>query len=777
MASAWSPGEKRRAWRNWLPARSLGRSLVLSSLIFLLGSCTGESGERPLKKGEAVRITFIHTTDWHSRLVPYTYATTRIDRDLGIDEYNAPFGGVARMAYLIKKLRAENYRVLYLDSGDSFQGAPIFNLFQGEVEMKAYSLVSPDAYALGNHDFDSGARNLYDRLAASVRFPVLAANYIFLPQDDPRGIYLGDIVQPLAVINVHGLKVAVIGMGNLSTMTSVGEAGNSLGIQPLEEVQVLQSWIDYAQAVADLVVLNSHLGLDEDERIVRQTSGLDLVFGGHHHVVLNPPKVVTDNTVAATDKTGRKVPIIHSGVFLKFVGVLDAVVQDGEVVSTQYRVHPIDSRLPEDYQTLNMLEPYLREMNQQLDLRRVLAYAPKTIPRYGKITGDSALGDLVSKAMRARRGVETDFALTNSLGIRADFSPGPIAEELLFNVFPFENYVTKMMMSGKEIIEMLDFVAQRSASRGCQSQVQVDGIRFKMHCLLDEPTGSWVDEVYVGGRLEDGRYVGGERIVGPRQCYSDKTGISPISFDVAVNDYIAKGGSGFYMLKVNPNKVYTSVSIRTAVADQLRKLPACGTLCDGEATPEACRIVRKCVEDLTEYYAATCRTPWRTCQRKSDCPEGMSCVDEVCRICERGECESYIVPPLAELSTTGAAPSCPGEGEIPDPLRAGEQLGAGDVLYCYREDCWLEAEKRDPTRVPLYCRADVDPECVAQMRARATAECPVLPCVTVEEDGRIGQVTGTLKDLPAACIPEELTLELRQTAIDGDHCESEEVCW
>ncbi len=84
--------------------------------------------------------------------------------------------------------------------------------------------------------------------------------------------------------------------------------------------------------------------------------------------------------------------------------------------------------------------------------------------------------------MQLTEGVEAEFAVTNSLGIRADFERGPLTIEQMFNVFPFENSITVMYLSGTEVQEMLDFVARRSASRGCRTQAQVAGIAFDMVC-------------------------------------------------------------------------------------------------------------------------------------------------------------------------------------------------------------------------------------------------------------------------------------------------------
>ena len=92
------------------------------------------------------------------------------------------------------------------------------------------------------------------------------------------------------------------------------------------------------------------------------------------------------------------------------------------------------------------------------------------------------LGNLVAEAMLARSDVFAEFSLTNSGGIRTNLNAGPITVEQLFNVFPFDNTIATIALAGTEVKEMLDFVARRSASRGCSTQVQVSGIAFTIDC-------------------------------------------------------------------------------------------------------------------------------------------------------------------------------------------------------------------------------------------------------------------------------------------------------
>src|SRR5439155_22889892 len=99
-----------------------------------------------------------------------------------------------------------------------------------------------------------------------------------------------------------------------------------------------------------------------------------------------------------------------------------------------------------------------------------------------------------STAMWLRLGVQTDFALTNSLGIRDSSPPGPVAVDQIFNVFPFDNSITTMFLSGREVREMFDFVARRSSGRGCNSQAQIAGSRVVLTCGSCDRDGDHIDD-------------------------------------------------------------------------------------------------------------------------------------------------------------------------------------------------------------------------------------------------------------------------------------------
>ncbi|WP_163868408.1 bifunctional metallophosphatase/5'-nucleotidase [Myxococcus eversor] len=637
-------------------------------------------------EGQEVRLTLLHTSDIHSRLIPYDFAPLKTDQDLGLVPEAGPFGGATRVAAVLKRERARGERVMHLDSGDCFQGAPIFNINTGEAEFRFLSQARLDAAVVGNHEFDAGALNFTQQAKQNATFPLLAANYQWNDWRQNGSNETALETSPYTIRNIKGLRVGIIGMANISSLNSIVEGGNSLQATPLEQNEVVRAYVSLLRPVTDLIVIVSHLGLTEDQDVVqgyeayyeygrarsfirRQdnpwqvlewfgpegeeksvvrvmipgVSGVDVIMGGHLHVVLNPPQLLSD-------PSGRKVVLAHSGAFAKFVGRLELVVkmpdvlgtgEGGEVVSQDYRVFPIDGLWcddamrryrydsnifwedgqfiqnpavraaldacaeQEDRQTTHLLQPYIIGMDMKLQLTNIFAYAPTDVTRRNNSTGgDSPLGNIAADSMRKRRRVDAQMALTNSLGIRDNLYAGVVSQESMFNVFPFENTINIMYLSGKEMQEMFDFVAERSSERGCVSQAQISGASFTMDCAQVQINDLRIacDLSLAGADCPQDNREGHA----PWQCLQDTStsstagrcyahpgtnivvGPAPLNpfgtYRVAVNDYIAKGGSGFNVLKRNTTRQETGISLRDSLIGYMQDFCTCDDINAGYET-------------------------------------------------------------------------------------------------------------------------------------------------------------------------------------------------
>src|SRR6056297_2107738 len=109
----------------------------------------------------------IHWNDFHSANLPYTPA------------YNNPekieVGGYAILAGYIDSLRNIYDNALVVHAGDDFQGSPVSSITKGLSQIMILNKIQPDAFTIGNHEFDYGKENLYEVLERA-NFPVVSAN-------------------------------------------------------------------------------------------------------------------------------------------------------------------------------------------------------------------------------------------------------------------------------------------------------------------------------------------------------------------------------------------------------------------------------------------------------------------------------------------------------------------------------------------------------------------------------------------------------------------------
>jgi len=914
-------------------------------------SCIIET-KQPDIDGQDLNLVFLHTSDIHSRLIPYQMDVGLTDQNLGLLPDNAPFGGIARLSAVVRQERRDHLRMAYIDSGDVFQGAPIFNTFMGEPEFKALSQMGVDAFAIGNHEFDNGATALVGKAIQYANFPMLGANYILGDYRQAGIVPTGRIAAPYVILNLGGLRVGVIGLAAMGGMYG----GNSKGIVPLQTKEVVQSYVDLLRPVVDLVAVTTHTGYHEDIEYIPRTEGLDIVFGGHLHIALDPPNIIQDCDIAklererdlyrcdtpikvqqrqraclaqkgciwdannkllscggdcpedpactvehdkcvkacaagdtACQKTcqtkmlicqcdlacveqvhkaclreadigryqeklaeldqdiaflrkrgchPRDVLLVHSGAFLKYVGRLQATVRqchymkekdvcaewdanhkcvrtvprrcvgnsdvtnDWEIISHKYELIPIDKNLPEDPQMLLLMEPYILGLYRSQMLTQAIGFTPERIRRFSSGAGDSALGNLVTDAMLARNQVWADFSVTNSLGIRSDIVGGTVDAEQMNNVFPFENSITVMYLSGFEVQEMMDFIAQRSASRGCQSQAQIAGITATLNCGGCSGTGgnACVQQSYDGEACAQRVTIGGSG----RPCASDKdceqdakgkisgeicTGQAhpdpaqgnkkrcwmPISctrsYRLATNDYVAHGGSGFTVLGRNTTQKNLGIPLRDAAKDYIGDMPPCSRVPPtykeklsnaafsyvvGQAEQTLLRAMEQKANagdaagahlDYHELFyckkAGECKHDEKNCCVPN--PDKKKCTPDKACCKPKGECLAGVLKKDPKIRCTIICK------DVPDSLSSRMAKAKGNVSTGYYNYmvCANAVPDSKGNCLGLGCRQKAEctthqakdrPKCEALARVRSALRCVTLPCIQAWEDGRIQRI-------------------------------------
>jgi 5'-nucleotidase / UDP-sugar diphosphatase len=563
----------------------------------VLGCAPGEP--RPGLPAE-VELVVLHTSDTHSQLFPFPLLIGPADaaRGLGSPWERRSVGGFARLATVLARERTAGSRVVHVDSGDLFQGSRSFERFGGEPEVLGLGALGVDAQVLGNHELDGGAAPLLEHYGRLATFPLVAANLLV----ESGGAGLSSLVRPFAWLDAGGLRVAVIGVGNVGSVRLLGERPSELGVLATAAAPAVQARIDQLRPDADVVVLATHLGLSADEALVAATSGADLVLGGHQHLTLDEPVWVSDCSGGNVEDGwgqrracgSRRVPIVHSGAYGKFVGrlrlELDALLPgaeplDGyEVAAADLELLPVQERIPEDPRVLALLEPYA----PKAPAFELAAFAPRLVERFGATGGDSPLGNLAATA--ARRAALSDLALIGASSLRHDLPPGLVDDELLVRVLPFEDPIVRVRIPGASLLAALEQAARSTSGRDCRTQLHVAGAvaRLACPCAGSRCARLWVHETAVRCRSDadcssfDGACDAAEGDVG--RCRAPV--LSAESYELATTEYHARGGSGLLPAVREGEGVVVSDTLASAVLEHLRDAPACAPR--AEACADAC---------------------------------------------------------------------------------------------------------------------------------------------------------------------------------------------
>ena len=249
-------------------------------------------------------LTILHTNDTHSCILP-------LNKNLA-DTMLADRGGYLRRVALVNEERQKDPDLLLFDSGDFSQGSAYYTMFRGDVEVGLMNEMGYDAATIGNHEFDFGLDNMV-RIFQLCKFPIVCSNYDFADTE------LKDIVKPYIIIKRCGVKIGVFAL--CPKLEGLVFTKNYEPLVYQNPSEVAQKMVDVLkqQLKCDLVICLSHLGWQVTDfpcdRVIRETTGIDLVLDGHSHTYLEKLEYVND-------KSGRPVPVDQNGKHGAFVGKL-----------------------------------------------------------------------------------------------------------------------------------------------------------------------------------------------------------------------------------------------------------------------------------------------------------------------------------------------------------------------------------------------------------------------------------------------------------------------
>lgn len=501
-----------------------------------------------------IAIKVLGTTDVHGHIRPHTYFKGERDESLGL----------AKIATLIKRERAANPNVLYVDSGDLLQGSPLVDWFRrygepDEIDPMIAALWMMDcvAFGIGNHDYNYGLDVLY-KARKDAPFPFLSANVF----DAVSGELVFD---PYVLIEVQGVKVGIIG----TTPPGVAIWDKAYVQDQLRFGDIVETFKKYVPELkamgADVVIGIPHTGLGGDGEhgptfggygagtglprenvgfvLAREIQGLDALFLGHTHQAV----ALIENGVAIVqaEMGGKRLAAVEF-ILERQGGHWQIVGKTPSTIST--------AGVPPD-PDLTALSAKAHAATLVYVNAPIAATSVDWASHLERIE-NTPLMDLINQVQRESTGAQLSAvsAFNTDIGLTA----GQISIAEIAAIYPVENTLVAVEVTGKQLRDFLEYAARYFAPFAVGETIfarDIKGYNFDMVSGVDyeidllRPEGSRITRLdFEGSPVTD-----------------------DLRFSMAMNSYRQRGGGGYEMLEDAPVIYSREENIRELLIEYLRK--------------------------------------------------------------------------------------------------------------------------------------------------------------------------------------------------------------
>lgn len=520
-----------------------------AAVVWMLGvACTAQTPvsigpERPVVKGVQVarseHVRLLGFNDFHGNLV----TTRKVD--------GRPVGGAAVLAaYLTAAANEVGGNALIIHAGDHVGASPpVSGLLQDEPSIQFLNALGNSSCSveardnpacnlvgtLGNHEFDEGRAELLRLVYGGdsprgpfLEVPYKGAAFSYVCANVVDTTTGAPLLAPFVIRRVGNVRVGVVGAVVRHTPTIVMPTGVA-GLTFRDEAEAINDAVDaLLREGIRAIVVTIHQGGEQSPYTGATAEGVapegdilpimnrlhdevDVVISGHAHQFTN---------AFVRNQTGKSMLVTQAfsagTAFAQIDVQVDAVTGDivhktAQVVTTFADVLPGSQPDPRILKLVQRAEEVVVPR-----INRVVGRANVAVTRAPNESGESAIGNLVADAQRAK--AKTDFALTNRGGLRADLDAGEVTWGELYTIQPFGNSLVRMDITGAQLVELLE---RQWAVPDAVRTLHTSGFSYRWDA--ERPVGTKVLDVSTNGAPIDRNKL----------------------YSVAMNAFMADGGDGF----------------------------------------------------------------------------------------------------------------------------------------------------------------------------------------------------------------------------------------
>lgn len=438
-------------------------------------------------------LNILHINDQHSHL-----DSQPLELTIKGKTYEIEIGGMARVASAIKTLKQKSKNTLVLHAGDAMSGTLYFTLFKGQADVALMNEIGFDAFTLGNHEFDEGDKVLSDFID-NAKFPVITANV-----DALKTSPLYKKWKPYIIKEIDGHKVGIVGLETAQKTSASSRPSSAISFY--DEIFRTQKYVDELHSKGvDKIILLSHFGYENDQRLANKVKGVDVIIGGDSHTLLGDFSSVglaSSGTypTETNSQDGKKVCIVQAWEYTKAVGELNVLFDNkGNVISCGGKTHLIagddiyikdvdDHKKKIDKKDIEVLQGMLKNgaaldmVNEDENIVKKLStykdqIKTKSVEVIGHIGqdlkhirvpgktydgvdgGELALGSELAPVIAAsfyNASLKADACIQNAGGVRSGLKSGQMTVQDVYTLLPFSNTLVEIQLSGAEVKQVLE---------------------------------------------------------------------------------------------------------------------------------------------------------------------------------------------------------------------------------------------------------------------------------------------------------------------------------
>ncbi|TCL47352.1 2',3'-cyclic-nucleotide 2'-phosphodiesterase (5'-nucleotidase family) [Thermolongibacillus altinsuensis] len=359
-----------------------------------------------------------------------------------------------KIAHLLREKRKEhtqkNEHVLIFDIGDFVDRVhPITEATNGKANVHLLNDIPYDAVTIGNNEGITLPHEHLNTLYEQATFSVLVANLFYPNGERPPWL------KPYVLFKLGNVRLAVIGL-----TVPFQKFYELLGWRVEDPFAILKEILSELKGKADVIVLLSHLGINEDEKIAQLFPEVSLILGGHTHHLLENGKMIGSTLLCGAGKFGRYVG-----------GVKLMIDSEQKKVDKEAFVIPVSNLVGECQETKRTLRRFKQE--SEVILSEPIVYLPHDLAL--DWFAPSPFASLLAEALN--EWCEGDVAMVNAGVLLEPLQKGIVTKKDLHRICPHPINPCKVYLRGSELKEV---VLQANTEKMKRLEIKGFGFRGKV---------------------------------------------------------------------------------------------------------------------------------------------------------------------------------------------------------------------------------------------------------------------------------------------------------